>query len=362
MAEAFRPLRLAGAATVAAMLLTLVLPGSVQADQTRSAAARLHGSATATLRGSATATLHGSATARLTGPAAARITGQAAAASGGSAPGTLSGPFVALGDSFAAGDLIPSSPWGTPVGCLRSSHNYGADAAAALGMTRYVDAACTGATTADLTRPQPVLLGTNPPQLSFLAKDDSVVTLTIGGDDIGFLGILETCARLGLTDLFGNPCQRHYTAGGTDQLLAAINATAPKVAAALQQISARAPAARVLLVGYPDILPSTGDGCWPLVPFAFGDVPYLSDIELDVNQMLARTAGANGATFVDTYAATAGHDACRPASVRDVEGLIPTSPAYPFHPNQRGQQVMADQVLAALGAQRPVTLSGTRST
>ena len=53
-------------------------------------------------------------------------------------------------------------------------------------------------------------------------------------------------------------------------------------------------------------------------------------------------------TFVDTYTATIGGDACQPASVNDVEGLIPTLPAYPFHLNQRGQQVMADQVLAAL--------------
>ena len=51
--------------------------------------------------------------------------------------------------------------------------------------------------------------------------------LTVGGDDIGFLGILETCASLSLTDPFGHPCQQHYTAGGTGQLLAAISATAP---------------------------------------------------------------------------------------------------------------------------------------
>ena len=107
-----------------------------------------------------------------------------------------------------------------------------------------------------------------------------MVTLTIGGDDMGFSGIMETCAALSLTDLFGDPCQRHYTAGGTDLLAAAINATAPKVAAVLQGIHARAPLARVLLVGYPDILPSTGDGCLPVVPLAFGDVPYLRGLEI----------------------------------------------------------------------------------
>jgi lysophospholipase L1-like esterase len=300
MREGFRRLRLAATVLAAGTLLSLALPTAVQAGQVLPAAR------------------------------------------------PLSGPFVALGDSFAAGDLIPTSPSGTPAGCLRSTHNYGADAAAALGLTRYIDAACTGATTADMSRPESVPLGTNPPQFSFLAANDSVVTLTIGGDDIGFPSILQACATLSLLDPFGNPCQRHYTAGGTDQLVAAVNATAPKVAAVLRGIHARAPHARVLLVGYPDILPSTGDGCWPLVPFAFGDVPYLRGIEIDVNQMLAAVAAANGATFVDTYTPTIGGDACQAPNVKDVEGLVPTSLAYPFHPNQRGQQVMADQVLAAL--------------
>ena len=273
-----------------------------------------------------------------------------AVAHGSPATGSFSGPFVALGDSYAGGNLIPTSPSGTPAGCLRSSHDYGADAAAALGMTSYVDATCTGATTASMTSPESVLLGTNAPQFSRLAANDSVVTLTIGGDDISFLGILETCAKLSLTDLFGNPCQRHYTAGGTDRLVATINATAPKVAAVLNGIHHAAPSARVLVVGYPDILPNTGHGCWPLVPFAYGDVPYLRGIEIDLNQMLARTAAASNAVFVDTYKATIGHDACTSPSVKDVEGLIPASLAYPFHPNRRGQQVMADQVIAALKA------------
>ena len=263
------------------------------------------------------------------------------------AVGPLSGPFVALGDSFAAGDLIPASPSSTPAGCLRSSHDYGADAAAALGV-RYLDATCNSARTSSMTQPEPVPSGVNPPQFSVLAADDSVVTLTIGGGDVGFTSILETCATLSLTDLFGDPCRRHYTTGGTDRLVAAINATAPKVAAVLQGIHVRAPHARVLLVGYPDILPGAGDGCWPEVPFAFGDVPYLRGIEVGLNQMLARAAAENGATFVDTYTATVGHDACQSPAVKDVEGLIPVSLAYPFHPNRRGELVMADQVLAAL--------------
>lgn len=265
----------------------------------------------------------------------------------GSDPWT--GPFVALGDSFAAGALVPPSPSGSPAGCLRSGRDYGADVAAALRVARYVDATCSGATTADMTEPERVALGgINRPQFSFLAADDSVVTVTIGGDDIGFAGIIRTCAVLSLTDVPGAPCHRHYTAGGTDRLEAAISATAAKVAAVLRGIHVRAPRARVLLVGYPDILPTAGGGCWPLVPFAHGDVPYLRGIELTANKMLARAAASNGATFVDTYRATTGHDACQAPGTKYIEGLIPASPGYPLHPNWRGELAMAGQVLAAL--------------
>lgn len=87
----------------------------------------------------------------------------------------------------------------------------------------------------------------------------------------------------------------------------------------------------------------------PGVPLAHGDVPYLRATEVALNRTLARAAAASHATFVDTYRATIGHDVCQPPGTRWVEGLIPDSPAFPFHPNGRGQQAMARQVLAALG-------------
>ena len=93
----------------------------------------------------------------------ASVPGLALAGQSRSGAGSPAGPFVALGDSFAAGNLIPSSPAGAPAGCLRSSHDYGADAAAALRVTRYIDATCNGASTASMTQPEPVLGGTDPP-------------------------------------------------------------------------------------------------------------------------------------------------------------------------------------------------------
>jgi lysophospholipase L1-like esterase len=256
--------------------------------------------------------------------------------------------YVALGDSYTSGPLIPDQT-GSPPGCLRSSHDYPALVAAALHPAAFADVSCQGATTANMTAPEPVVIGTNPPQLGAMTPATTLVSLQIGGNDIGFASIVLTCAGLSYTDPFGAPCKDHYTAGGTDQLAQAIAATAPKVAAALQAIHQRAPGARVLVVGYPDILPNSGNGCWPAEPIAFGDVPYLRGVEAGLNAMLAQQAQAGGATFVDTYTDSIGHDFCQPTGVRWVEGVVPTSPAAPVHPNELGEQAMARQVLATIG-------------
>ena len=165
--------------------------------------------------------------------------------------------YVSLGDSYTAGLLIPNAT-GNPIGCLRSTSNYPSLTAAAIGATSFTDISCSGATTADMTQSQPVLLGTNPPQLSALSSATTVVTLGIGGNDIGFSSIISTCTSDSWSNPLGSPCKNHYTAGGTDQIAAAINATGPRLAAVLQAIHADAPNARIFVVGYPDLLPAAG--------------------------------------------------------------------------------------------------------
>src|SRR5215472_10372746 len=265
-------------------------------------------------------------------------------------PHGAAGPprYVSLGDSYTAAPLVPALT-GSPAGCLRSTHSYPFLVAAGTGAAAFTDVSCQGATTANMTHPQSVPLGTNPPQDNALSVGTTLVTLQVGGNNIGFSDIIIHCTTLSLTNPFGSPCKDHYTSGGTDKLRAKISAAAPRVAADLQGIHADAPNARVFLVGYPVILPNSGDGCWPLVPIAYGDVPYLRGVEKALNSMLAAEAAAHNATFVDTYTASIGHDVCQDPGTKWVEGLIPTAPAVPFHPNRLGEQEMAQQVLAALG-------------
>jgi lysophospholipase L1-like esterase len=285
-----------------------------------------------------TAACHTTTAAALAAPATVR-----SSAAAYSAP---SGPVVALGDSYTAGALLPINPGAKPPGCLRSAKAYPALVADAL-RAPLTDAACASAGVKNMTEAQPTYLGTNPPQLSALAPDDRMVLLTLSGDDMGFLNVVKECAALSFTRPWGSPCAAHYTKGGTDQLAAGVAAEGPKMAQVLTEIAVRAPRARIVVVGYPDVFPQSG-GCWPAVPIANGDVAYLRGLEVKANTMLAAAALAAGATFVNTYTPTIGHDSCQPESVRDVEGLVPGSLALPFHPNARGQQAMADAVLKAI--------------
>jgi hypothetical protein len=68
--------------------------------------------------------------------------------------------YVALGDSYTAGPPIPVQET-TPLGCLRSDHNYPYLVAAALGVVEFRDPSCSGAETEDMTQPQGVTPGPN---------------------------------------------------------------------------------------------------------------------------------------------------------------------------------------------------------
>ena len=258
------------------------------------------------------------------------------------------GPYVALGDSYTAGPLVPT-PTGSPILCGRSTNDYPADVARAINPSSFVNASCSGATTVDMTQSQSLDGGiqTAPPQFNALSANDSLVTVGIGGNDAGLISVAEECTALDVLWPFGDRCKSHYQSGSTNTELTAIDATGPKVAQVIQGIQARAPQAKVLVVGYPDGLPQNGSNCYPDVPFSSADVIWFNSMEIDLNSVLEQAAQANGATFVDTFSSSIGHDACQGSNAW-VNGLLPTSAAFPLHPNQAGEANMARQVEGAL--------------
>jgi len=256
--------------------------------------------------------------------------------------------YVALGDSYTAGPLIPL--FEQPYGCLKSSNNYPHFVAAKLGI-ELRDVSCSGAETDDMFEPQGVTPGPNPPQLDALDEGTTIVTLGIGGNDIGFSSIAQDCITI---DPSKTPCQDTYVVDGRDEISRRIERTAPKVARVLQAIHERAPNARVFVVDYLPIFPEhASPPCWPLLPISSGDLPYVRAKQKELNAMLATQAAANDATFVDSYDASIGHDACEPPGIRWVEPLVPASPAAPIHPNLLGEKAYAAVVLDAIAGQNP---------
>lgn len=263
--------------------------------------------------------------------------------------------YVSLGDSYTSGPLIPvqrDDPWG----CLRSTNNYPSIAARSLTVNEHRDPSCSGGETEDMTAPQDVEFGPNPPQFDALDANTTIVTVGIGGNDIGFSDIATTCGEKAVANPTGAPCKAFFTSGGQDQIAQRISATAPLVANVLEGIRQRSPRAKIFLVGYPAIIPETvtlesWTACYPVLPVALGDVGWLrDDVEKALNRMLRAEALAHGAVYVNTYGPSIGHDACQPPLIRWVEPVVPADGAAPIHPNIRGMEGSAQAVLAAMRA------------
>lgn len=257
--------------------------------------------------------------------------------------------YVALGDSMASGPLIPDITG--QIACARSTHNYAHDLASTLGVAGLNDVTCSGAATKHMTEPQNLSIlgqpaGTAPPQFDALTADTKLVTLTIGGNDAGLVGVAQDCVNLLPT---GTPCKTKYTQGGVDQVAARIDAFEPKLSAVLDGIRQRSPQARVVVTGYG--LYIKPGGCWPVVPVLPGDADWLQGNVDRMNGVIARQAAGHGMTYIDLVTPSTGHDACQSASAKWLEGFVPTSPAAPLHPNQQGEanyaRIIAGQIQAA---------------
>ncbi|MEU8483242.1 SGNH/GDSL hydrolase family protein [Streptomyces sp. NPDC048641] len=246
--------------------------------------------------------------------------------------------YVALGDSYSSGLGIPDE---VDPNCGRSDSNYPSLVAGALHAVGVTDVTCAGADTSDMAAPQDSV----PPQLDALRPDTTLVTLGIGGNDLGLQEVGTRCVLVAYLDPNGSPCKTSYTLLGTDEIRSRIDATAPKVDAILQEIHARSPQAQVLLVGYPVIMPDDGSACRDAIPFAAGDFAWFRDKEKELNSMLSQQASAYGATYVNTYTPSVGHDACKAEGVRWIEPKE-TPQAAGFHPNAAGHRSMAAEVLA----------------
>jgi lysophospholipase L1-like esterase len=250
--------------------------------------------------------------------------------------------YVALGDSYsAASGVLPPDP-SAPLQCLRSTRNYPHVIAGRTG-AQLTDVTCGAAETSHYFSAQYPGVA---PQLDALTKDTQLVTMTIGGNDSGvFINTILSCGAAGLTTLGqGSPCKDRYGSSFEDTIR---NTTYPSLVNALKAVRAKAPKARVAILGYPWIMPATG-GCFDKMPVAQGDVPYVRGIQATLNDAVRRAAAAAGATYVNLDAVSNGHDACQPIGVRWVEPVLQGTNPVIVHPNALGESEMATQAMQVL--------------
>ncbi|KAA1421665.1 SGNH/GDSL hydrolase family protein [Nocardioides humilatus] len=242
--------------------------------------------------------------------------------------------MVAIGDSQAAGPLITSqNSWD----CLRSDANWPHVAAQQLGAS-LTDVTCSGATTSDLTGKR---FGYMAPQLDAVHADTDIVTVTIGANDLNLGTLVPSCMNP-LPSPFGVSCKT-WNADTYDAQLVGVGT---RVAAAVQAIHQKAPAARVFLVGYYQYWGKSG--CYPIDPIWSVDAAWLQSIFDRLNAKLATVAAANQATYVDLSTPSKDHGVCASQSQKWVEGLFPTSDAAPYHPNRAGMAAGGAIVAAAI--------------
>ncbi|WP_375499524.1 SGNH/GDSL hydrolase family protein [uncultured Jatrophihabitans sp.] len=249
--------------------------------------------------------------------------------------------YVALGDSYsAASGNVPPDP--SSPACLRSTVNYPHVIAAAI-KAQLTDVTCGAAETKDFTTSQYPGVA---PQLDAVHSDTQLITMTIGGNDSGvFIDSILECGAAGISTAGqGHPCQDRY---GSSFVNTIRNTTYPSLVKALKAVRAKAPKARVAILGYPWIVPASG-GCFPQLPIASGDVPYLRNEQSVLNDAVRRAAAATGATYVDLSVVSNGHDACKPIGTRWIEPVVGGTNPVIVHPNALGESKMAartEQVL-----------------
>lgn len=254
-------------------------------------------------------------------------------------------PYVALGDSYTAAPGLLDPVPGSPPLCTRSVSNYPHRLAEATGW-ELTDVSCASAATVHMTTAQ---YPDQPPQFDALSSRTRVVTYQVGGNDGDlFQTMVISCIAtdLGNAADVGAPCRDAWGSRFSDDIMA----NEPAMGAAIAGIRTLAPNARVYVVGYPAVLPESGS-CYPQVPLSTGDIAYARGVEHELNAALRRQAEANGASYIDIYTPSIGHDACRDVATRWVEPPVPGQlNATPVHPNAAGQQATADVIRRAAAA------------
>ncbi len=294
------------------------------------------------------------------------------------------GRYVALGDSYSAGEGVQPYEEGTDTAsnqCHRSeSEAYSRAVSTSPTAPSYYDfVACSGARTYDYYDGGQY---DEREQLSEqnLGDDVQLVTMTIGGNDAGFTSVLKECTLgfellpfnncSGDEEKADNPVDRQFsylegTAADTDPEDGGITRSLDTVYSDLRR---KAPKARVLVLGYPQFYKSGGTLFLPCSGISSTDQEWVNSKVRQMNELVERKALAHGFEFVETSSRFSTHRLCEIGGGGDREWFydiqVDPIPSPPFarvdeasyHPTEEGHAAMAAAVLDALSRPAPSRL------
>lgn len=270
--------------------------------------------------------------------------------------------YVAMGSSFAAGPGIMPMTDGTPARCSRSQHNYAQELARDRQLD-LIDVSCSGATTAHILGAWNEL----PPQIDAVTAETRLVTITIGGNDVGFVGSLmaSSCREgAGVTRseqaatmcramaAYRQQADAAATSGAASRAVsgpdeaswATLEANLRRIIGTIHQ---RAPQARIIFVDYVTMIGS-GALCAE-VPLGDADAAQARQTATRLARLTETVALSEGAEVLKASDLSAAHTPCSSAPWSNGLYAAPGQPqGAPYHPNAAGMRGIADALVARL--------------
>jgi len=270
------------------------------------------------------------------------------------------GSYLALGDSYSAGvGAEASAADQNPLErCHRTSKAYYHEVSKAFPFPKGTSFwACSGATTADVRGGR----HGEPSQLGRIGADTSLITMSVGGNDIGFSKVVAGCV---VKLPFSGSCTRQ--GGDIAGKMSDLRRNLPYLIA---EVHGRAPRARIIMMGYPkafsEVRGTGGDNI--SVPeqqwlnaraYDLGQLIRQTAVEADARIVTRREQGS--VEFVDAYSAFAGHEVG--SSDPYMNGLALNlsalqAEATSYHPTANGQHALAGLFIEQIkkGPGRPVS-------
>lgn len=247
--------------------------------------------------------------------------------------------YVAIGSSFAAGPMLPPAKSGAPARCGQSMNNYPTLLAERFGMI-LTDRTCSGATTNNVLGPW----GEIGPQINAVTPQTRLVTVTIGGNDLNYIGNLFTATCLYRASQM--PAGSKRAACGAVKVPTEVDYARDEMQ--MMEIARRirtvAPRARLVFVQYLTPLPQAGSLC-AVTPVSEDHAAVVRRTGQRLSEITARVAQAYNAIVVEMNQSSSAHTPCDPLPwmIGSPEGYD-GSQGLQWHLNFAGMQATANDI------------------